>query len=143
MIKIIRFKKKTISIQFSPLLSYHLKHGLGCCTVGTTMRIPAKIVEVVVPQTSSPNPVEMPIVVYGRLLHLTLRGFYFSSTQTEGTEATVRAKYPTARRRRLWQSNTETIRFLQQQMAREPHAPYYKSPPAAPGRERGTAYLEN
>jgi hypothetical protein len=77
MIKVIMVKKQTRSIQFSPLLSYHFRHGFAGCTVGTTTGIPAKIVEVVVPQTSSPNPVKMPTVVYGRLLHLPLRQFLF------------------------------------------------------------------
>jgi hypothetical protein len=57
-------KKKTVSIPFSPVLSYHFGHGLGGCTVGTTTGISAEIVEAVVPQTSSPNPAKMPIVVY-------------------------------------------------------------------------------
>jgi hypothetical protein len=73
MIKVARVKKQTIFIQFRPLLSYHFGHDLRGCTVGTTMGILTEIVEVVFPQISSPNPVEMPIVVYGRLLHLPLR----------------------------------------------------------------------
>jgi hypothetical protein len=63
------------------------------------MRILAEIVEVVVPQTTSPNPMEMPTLVYGRLLHLPLRGFYFSPPQMEDTGATIRVKYLGAGRR--------------------------------------------
>jgi hypothetical protein len=63
------------------------------------MGILAEIVEVVVPQTTSPNPAEIPPIVYGCLLHLLLRGFYFSPTQTEGTGATVGAKYLSAKTR--------------------------------------------
>jgi hypothetical protein len=129
MIKVIRVKQQTLSIQFSHLLSYHLGHGLGGCTVGTTTGIPAEIVEVVVPQTSSPNPTKMPTIVYGRLLHLPLKGFYFSQTQMEGTGATVGAKYPSARRRRFWLANMKMIGYLQQQMIGEPHAPYHIKPP--------------
>jgi hypothetical protein len=77
MIKVIRVKKQIISIQLSPLLSYHLRHGLEGYTMGTTMGIPTEIVEAMVPQTSSPNPSQMPPIVYGRLLQLPLRGFYF------------------------------------------------------------------
>jgi hypothetical protein len=103
------------------------------------MGILAEIVEVVVPQTSLPNPTEMPAVVYGRLLHLLLRGFYFLPTQTEGTEATIGAKYPGARRHRLWLANTDTIGSLQRQTTGEPHAPHHikAPPPPAPGQERG------
>jgi hypothetical protein len=68
--------------------------------------------EVVVPQTSSLNPTEMPTVVYGRLLHLPLEGFYFSLPHTEGTGATVGVKYLSAKRDRLWLANTETIGSL-------------------------------
>jgi hypothetical protein len=137
MIKVVRVKKQTVSIQFSPLPSYHLGHGLGGCTVGTTMGIPAQTMETVVPQTSSLNLVEMPTVVYGCLLHLPLRGFSFSPTQMEGTEDTVEAKYPGARRCRLWLTNTKTIGSLQWQTAGEPHAPYRIKVPLAPGQGRG------
>jgi hypothetical protein len=47
--------------------------------VGTTTETTAEIVEAVVPQTSSPKPVEMPAVVYWRLLHLPLSGFFISN----------------------------------------------------------------
>jgi hypothetical protein len=46
--------------------------------VGTTMGFLAEIVEAVVPQISLLNPAEMATVEYGCLLHLPLRGFYFS-----------------------------------------------------------------
>jgi hypothetical protein len=98
MIKVIRVKKQTGSIQFSPLPSYHFGHGLRDCTVGTTTGILTENVEVVVPQTSSLNPMKMPIVVYGCQLHLPLTGFYFSPPQTEGTRATAKVKYSSARR---------------------------------------------
>jgi hypothetical protein len=87
-----------MSIQFSPLLSYHLEHDLRGYTLGTTMGTPVEIVEAMIPQTSSLDHAKMPIVVYGRLLHLPLRRFYFSPTQTEGMGAIVEAKYPGARR---------------------------------------------
>jgi hypothetical protein len=64
--------------------------------MGTTTGILTKIMEVVVPQTSSSNLVKMPTVLYGCLLHLLLRGFNFSPTQMEGTGATVGEKYPGA-----------------------------------------------
>jgi hypothetical protein len=101
--------------------------------VGTTTGISTEIVEDVVPQTSSSNPAEMPIVVYGRLLHFLLRGFYFSPTQMEGTWATIGAKYPSARRHRLRLTNTKMIGSLQWQMTGEPPTLYHiKPPPPAP-----------
>jgi hypothetical protein len=112
MIKVVRVRKQTISIQFSPLLSYHFEHGLGGYMVVTTTRIPAEIVQAVVPQTTSLNPVEMPTIVYGQLLYLPLRGFYFSLPEMEGTGAIVRVKYPGARRHRLWLANMEKIGSL-------------------------------
>jgi hypothetical protein len=104
--------------------------------VGTTTGISAEIVEVVVPQTSSLNPTKIPIVVYGHLLHLPLRGFYFSSTQTEGMGATIGAKYPSIRRRRLRLIGTEMIGSLQRQLARETHNSYHIKAPHSRPEER-------
>jgi hypothetical protein len=94
MIKVVRVKKQTISIQFSPLPSYHLGHGLGGYTVGTTTGIPVEIVQAVVPQTSLPNPMEMSAVVYGRLLHLPLRGFLFLTHSNKRHEDYCEGKIP-------------------------------------------------
>jgi hypothetical protein len=141
MIKIVRVKKQIVSTQFSPLPSYHFGHDLRGCTVGTSTGIPTEIVAAVVPQTSSPNPVKMPTVVYGCLLHLPLR-FYFSPTQTEGTGAIVGVKHPGARRYRLWLINTAMIGSLQWQTAGELHAPYHIMPtPYSRPREGGPLTL--
>jgi hypothetical protein len=110
--------------------------------VGTTTGISAELVEAVVQQTSSLNPAEMPTLVYGRLLHLPLRGFYFSSTQTEGTGATVGAKYPSIRRCHLWLVDKETIGSLQRQTAGEQHNSYHIKAPPLQARGEDTVYLE-
>jgi hypothetical protein len=93
--------------------------------VDTTTGISAEIVEDVVPQTSSPNPTEMPVVVYGCLLHLLLRGFYFSPTQMEDTWAAIGAKYPGTRRHRLRLANTKMIGSLQWQTTGDPPTLYH------------------
>jgi hypothetical protein len=96
--------------------------------MGTTTGILTKIMEVVVPQTSSSNLVKMPTILYGCLLHLLLRGFNFSPTQMEGTGATVGENTPVL-------TNTNTIGSLQWQTAGEPHAPYHIKPPCSRPRE--------
>jgi hypothetical protein len=64
-------------MQLSLCLSFHLRRSLGGYTMGTTMGFWVEIVEALAPQTSPPNPVEVPTVAYEHLFRLQFRGHFF------------------------------------------------------------------
>jgi hypothetical protein len=99
-------------MQLSLRLSFRLRHNLGGYKVGTTAGFQVKIVEALARQTSPLNPAEVPIVPYEHLFRLTLRGHFWSPTQTEGTGATVRVSYPDTTRCLLWPMDIDMIGSL-------------------------------
>jgi hypothetical protein len=64
-------------MQLSLRLSFYLRHSFGGYTVGTTAGFLVEIVEALVPQTSPPNPAEVPAVACEQLFRLPLRGHFF------------------------------------------------------------------
>jgi hypothetical protein len=64
-------------MQLSLNVSFHLRHSFGGYMVGRTVGFWVKTVEALAPQTSPPNPTEVPTVAYEHLFCLPLRGHFF------------------------------------------------------------------
>ncbi len=70
-------QNKALHMEISLRLSFYLRRSLGGYTVGTTTAFLIEIVEALAPQTSPPNPTEVPAVACEHLFRLLLRGHIF------------------------------------------------------------------